>query len=182
MIALSQNIESENDNRQRNVLMQCIRDIERIGDYATNLDEMAQKMHENGYNFSDGAKRELSILTDAVQEILRLTVEALENDSDYITRRIEPLEEVIDDINLMIKNRHIQRLRAGECTIELGFVLSDLLVNLERVSDHCSNIAGCIIEISQYGALDMHKYIADIRHGSAKFEEKYNEFKKEYVI
>ena len=88
------------------------------------------------------------------------------------------MDELIDKMKL----NHVLRLQKNECTIELGFVLNDLLVNLERVSDHCSNIAGCIIEISEFGALDMHKYIADIRHGSEKYEEKYKEYKKEYVI
>ena len=126
--------------------------------------------------------KELSVLRKALTDILEMTCEACRANDIGRAADVEPLEQVVDELIEKMKRHHVRRLQKNECTIELGFVLSDLLVNLERVSDHCSNIAGCIIEISQYGALDMHKYIADIRHGSAKFEEKYNEFKKEYVI
>ncbi len=141
LIELSKNIETEADNRQRNMLMQCIRDIERIGDYATNFDEMAKKLHASELKFSDGAKHELSILTDAIQEILRLTVEALENDNDYITRRIEPLEEVIDDMVLLLKDRHTARLCQGICCIDSGLIFMDILTYYERTADQCSSIA-----------------------------------------
>ena len=141
LIELSKNIENESDNRQRNILMQCIRDIERIGDYATNFDEMAQKMSTSELKFSEGARQELNILDDAVQEILRLTVEALENENDYITRRIEPLEEVIDDMVLLLKDRHTARLCQGICSIDSGLVFMDILTYYERVADQCSSIA-----------------------------------------
>ena len=141
LIELSKNIETEADNRERNMLMQCIRDIERIGDYATNFDEMAKKLHDSELKFSEGAKQELAILTDAVQEILRLTVEALENDNDYITRRIEPLEEVIDDMVLLLKDRHTARLCQGICSIDSGLIFMDILTYYERTADQCSSIA-----------------------------------------
>ena len=141
LIDLSGNIEKENDNRQRNMLMQCIRDIERIGDYATNFDEMAQKLHESGLKFSEGAQKELDILGNAVQEILRLTVEALENDSQSTARRIEPLEEVIDDMVLLLKNRHTARLCKGTCSIDSGLIFMDMLTYFERTADQCSSIA-----------------------------------------
>ena len=141
LIELSKNIENESDNRQRNILMQCIRDIERIGDYATNFDEMAKKMSDSDLKFSEGARQELNILDDAVQEILRLTVEALENDNDYITRRIEPLEEVIDDMVLLLKDRHTARLCQGICSIDSGLIFMDILTYYERVADQCSSIA-----------------------------------------
>jgi phosphate:Na+ symporter len=167
LIALSQNIETENDNRQRNVLMQCIRDIERIGDYATNLDEMAQKMHECGYKFSEGAKKELSILTDAVQEILRLTVEALENDSDYITRRIEPLEEVIDDMVLLLKDKHTARLCEGICSIDSGLIFMDILTYYERTADQCSSIAMLILSKNNEAIMKNHHLYLQELHASA---------------
>ena len=167
LIALSQNIETENDNRQRNVLMQCIRDIERIGDYATNLDEMAQKMHECGYKFSEGAKKELSILTDAVQEILRLTVEALANDSDYITRRIEPLEEVIDDMVLLLKDKHTARLCEGICSIDSGLIFMDILTYYERTADQCSSIAMLILSKNNEAIMKNHHLYLQELHASA---------------
>ena len=141
MIQLSANIENEKDNRVRSRLMQCIRDVERIGDYATNFDEMAKKMHDEGLKFSEGAQNEMAILSDAIQEILRLTVDALQNDSEYDARRIEPLEEVIDDMVLMLKDRHTERLCQGICSINSGLIFMDMLTYFERTADQCSNIA-----------------------------------------
>lgn len=141
LIQLSGNIDSETDNRQRNVLMQAIRDIERIGDYATNFDEMAQKMAAAECSFSEKAQQELDILNDAIQEILRLTVEAIEKDSEYVVRRIEPLEEVIDEMVILLKNRHTARLCEGTCNITSGLFFMDVLTYFERTADQCSNIA-----------------------------------------
>ncbi len=141
MIELSVNIESETDNRQRSVLMRCIRDVERIGDYATNFDEMAKKLHDEELSFSETARRELAIVTDAIEEILRLTVEAIETENEYVVRRIEPLEEVIDDMVLLLKDRHTERLCQGICSINSGLIFMDILTYIERTADQCSNIA-----------------------------------------
>lgn len=141
LIRLSSQIESDSDHRQLNVLMQSIRDIERIGDYATNFDEMGKKLYDTECSFSKTALQEIEILGDAVLEIIRLTIEALESESEYITRRIEPLEEVIDDMVLLLKNRHTARLCKGKCSIDAGMVYMDALINFERAADHCSNIA-----------------------------------------
>ena len=141
LIELSNSMETENDSREINMLMQCIHDIERIGDYAMNFDEMAQKMNADGLSFSINAKKELEILGDAVQEILRLTVEAMETNNDYIARRVEPLEEVIDDMVLLLKNRHTDRLCKGICSINAGLVFMDALTYFERAADQCSSIA-----------------------------------------
>ncbi len=141
LIELSANIENESDNRQRSVLMQCIRDVERIGDYATNFDEMAKKFQDEKLSFSDGARNELSIITDAVMEILRLTVGVIESDDESLLRRIEPLEEVIDDMVLLLKDRHTERLCRGICSIGSGLIYMDMLTYFERAADQCSNIA-----------------------------------------
>ncbi len=141
LIELSGNIDNEADKRQLNMLMQCIRDIERIGDYASNFDEIAVKLHEEELGFSEDAQKELAVISDAVQEILRLTVEALENDSDYIARRIEPLEEVIDDMVLLLKNRHTDRLCQNVCSIQAGLHFMNMLTYFERTADQCSSIA-----------------------------------------
>lgn len=141
LIELSGNIEAESDKRQHSMLMQCIRDIERIGDYATNFDELAAKMSDSDLKFSKSARKELAIIGDAVVEILRLTLEALENDSDYSARRIEPLEEVIDDMVLLLKNRHTDRLCQGICSINSGLIFMDMLTYFERAADQCSSIA-----------------------------------------
>ena len=116
----------------------------------------------------------------AVREILNASLSSFTQNSLDFAATVEPLEEVVDNLKDQIKLNHIKRLQKSECTIELGFVLSDLLNNFERVSDHCSNIAGCVIEISSYDALDMHKYLAEVRAGSEEFEEKYKKYKHEY--
>lgn len=141
LIELSNSIENETDQRRRSALMQCIRDVERIGDYATNFDEMAKKFHSGEHAFSESANKELAILTDAVMEILRLSIEALQTENEYIIRRIEPLEEVIDDMVLLLKDRHTARLCHGICSINSGLIFMDMLTYFERTADQCSNIA-----------------------------------------
>ncbi len=141
LIELSRHIKAESDKRQHGMLMQCIRDLERIGDYATNFDELAKKKNDSELKFSQMAEEELVIVTDAVNEILRLTLEALEDDNEYVARRIEPLEEVIDDMVILLKNRHTDRLCQGLCSINAGLVFMDVLTYIERSADQCSNIA-----------------------------------------
>ena len=141
LIELFQNVETDRDNRQLNMLMQCVPAVERVGDYATNFDEMAKKLHGAGLTFSESAQKELDILGSAVESILELTVGALENDDEQIARRIEPLEEVIDDMVLLLKDRHTSRLRQGICSVDTGLVFMDALTHLERAADQCSSIA-----------------------------------------
>ncbi len=167
LIELSGNIENEGDNRMRNMLMQCIRDVERIGDYATNFDEMAKNLYDSELTFSLSAQKELNILGDAVQEILRLTVEALENDSDYIARRIEPLEEVIDDMVLLLKNRHTARLCQGICSINSGLIFMDALTYFERTADQCSNIAMLMLGKNNEDIMKNHHLYLQELHASS---------------
>lgn len=167
MIELSGNIEAESDNRQRSVLMRCIRDVERIGDYATNFDEMAKKAHEEELVFSDSAKKELAIMTDAIQEILRLTVEAIETDNEYVVRRIEPLEEVIDDMVLLLKDRHTERLCQGICSINSGLIFMDMLTYFERTADQCSNIAMLMLAKDNEEIMKNHHLYLQELHASA---------------
>ncbi len=141
MIKLTNNIETERDQRHRSILMQCIRDIERIGDYATDFNQIAAKMHQDEVKFSKSAQKELQILSDAVMEIMRLMVEAMESDTEYVARRIEPLEEVIDDMVLYLKNRHTQRLCKNICTVQSGLHFMNMLTYFERTADQCSSIA-----------------------------------------
>lgn len=167
MIELSGNIEQESDNRKRSVLMRCIRDVERIGDYATNFDEMAKKFHEEELSFSEGAREELAIITDAVLEILRLTVEAIETDNEYIVRRIEPLEEVIDDMVLLLKDRHTARLCKGVCSINSGLIFMDVLTYFERTADQCSNIAMLLLAKDNEEIMKNHHLYLQELHASA---------------
>lgn len=141
LIELSSRIKTAGDKRQHNMLMQCIRDIERIGDYATNFDELAKKKAEKEVKFSKIAKKEFELINDAVLEILRLTIESMKDENDYVARRIEPLEEVIDDMVLLLKNRHTDRLCEGICSINGGLIFMDVLTYLERTADQCSSIA-----------------------------------------
>ena len=172
----------EKDSEQVTKLLHIIGDLERISDHAVNIVESAEEIREKKIEFSKEATRELSVMRDAIGEILTLTYDAFIHNSLDVAVNIEPLEQVVDDLRDKIKLNHILRLQKSECTIEHGFVLSDLLTNFERVSDHCSNIGGCVIEISAYDALDMHKYLASVKQGSEAFGEKYNEFKTKYSV
>ena len=167
LIQLSRHIETEWDNRNLSVLMQCVPDVERIGDYATNFDEMALKLYESGLEFSGSAREELDILGEAVTEILRLTVEALETDSDQVARRIEPLEEVIDDMVLLLKNRHTDRLCRGVCAIDIGLIFQDLLTHLERTADQCSSIAMMLMSKRNEEILKAHHHYIHELHATA---------------
>ncbi len=182
LVKISASSIDERDSKQITKLLHIIGDFERISDHAVNIVESAEEIKEKKIVFSKEAQRELSVLREAVRDILDKTNQAYISGDLNIAADIEPLEQVVDDIRDKIKLNHILRLQKSECTIELGFVLSDLLTNFERVADHCSNIAGCIIEISAYDALDMHKYLSDVKHGSEGFDQKYKEYKLKYSI
>jgi len=158
---------SESDNHEITKLLHLIGNFERIGDHAVSIAKSGQEMFDKRQNFSAAAKKEFSVLRDAVGEIVRISLEAFEKNDITLAAHIEPLEQVIDRLSADIKANHIERLTAGECTIELGFVLSDLLGDLERVSDHCSNIGVCVIEIAQ-NAMDVHEYLHDIKYGGGQ--------------
>lgn len=184
LIELSNNLETELESREVNMLMQSIHDIERIGDYAMNFDEMAQKMNAEGLTFSISAKREMDVLSDAVQEILRLTVEALENDNDYIARRVEPLEEVIDDMVLLLRNRHTDRLCKGICSINAGLVFMDALTYFERTADQCSSIAMLMLGRKNEQIMkNHHMYLAELHASDDKsyIAEKENR-REQYIV
>ncbi len=182
LIQVASHTLDERDSEQITKLLHIIGDYERISDHAVNVVESVEELRDKKSTFSVEATKEVNVLRKALTDILSITCEACKYNNITRAAEVEPLEQVVDELIDKMKLNHVLRLQKNECTIELGFVLNDLLVNLERVSDHCSNIAGCIIEISEFGALDMHKYIADIRHGSEMFEEKYKEYKKQYVI
>ena len=170
------------DSLQITKLLHLIGDLERISDHAVNIVESAEEIKDKNIRFSDEANRELGVLMAAVEEIVDITYNALKNNDVMAALQVEAIEEVIDDLRDQIKLNHIRRLQKSECTIELGFVLSDLLTNFERVSDHCSNIASCVVEISKYDALDLHKYIHDMKEGNEGFIAKYNEYKVKYAL
>lgn len=184
LIELSENIENEKDNRNLNMLMQCTPNVERIGDYATNFNEMARRMHEDGLTFSENAQKEFDILGEAVVEILRLTVEAIEKDSDSISRRIEPLEEVIDDMVLLLKNRHTQRLCQGVCNINSGLVFMDALTHLERAADQCSSIAMLLLGKNNENIMkNHHQYLHELHtSGDQSYLAEQKNRREQYLV
>ena len=169
LIDLSHHVETDRENQVLSTIMQCIPAVERIGDYATNFDEMAKKLHDPGLTFSAGAQKELDILTDAVEEIMRLAVQAFETDSESTARRIEPLEEVIDDMVLLLRNRHTARLCQGVCSVDAGLVFIDVLTYLERTADQCSDLAMLLLGKHNKAILENHhQYLEDLHASGDK--------------
>ncbi len=170
------------DSKEANTLLHLIGDIERISDHSLNVLATAEEIHSKKQEFSSEAKSELAIMIKAVDEILDLSLLTFKNNDLDSAVMVEPLEQVVDYLKDHLKKRHISRLSTGECTIELGFMLSDLLTNLERISDHCSNIAACIIEM-QHEDMDMHNYLKRVKDGSAKeYNHFYEYFRMKYDV
>ena len=182
LVKLSGEDVSETENHKITKLLKLIGDFERISDHAVNIVESAEEIHSKRIEFSDEAKHEISILKNAVFEITDLARDAFtENDLDKAAL-VEPLEQTIDILVEQIKLHHVLRLQKSECTIDHGFVLSDILTNLERISDHCSNIAACITEISENASFDMHKYLGDLRNDTEEFKSNFKMYKNKYSI
>ena len=173
---------TEADGHEAAELLHIIGDFERISDHAVNIAESAQEMSDKKLVFSEQANKELAVMIRAVDEIMSSALRSFCNVDMNAAFNVEPLEEVIDLINARLKKRHVARLQRGECTIELGFVLADLLTNLERVSDHCSNIAGCMIEI-KHDALDVHEYMEKLKtEGNPRYTACYEAYKEKYAL
>ncbi len=173
---------SEADGHEAAELLHIIGDFERISDHAVNIAESAQEMSDKKLVFSEQANKELAVMIRAVDEIMSSALRSFCDVDMNAAFNVEPLEEVIDLINARLKKRHVARLQRGECTIELGFVLADLLTNLERVSDHCSNIAGCMIEI-KHDALDVHEYMEKLKtEGNPRYTACYEAYKEKYAL
>ncbi len=182
LVKLSSKELSDDDSKQISKLLHCIGDFERIGDHAVNILSVAREMHDKGIRFSEEARSELQVLTDALIDILTTTTAAFVQNDTVLAQKVEPLEQVIDGLITEAKTRHIARLQSGACTIELGFVLSDLLNNYERVSDHCSNIAVCLIQI-QDSQFDTHVYLNDLKtSGQPQFVSDFEQYQKQYVL
>ena len=180
LVKLSTKTVSDADSKRISRILHSIDDFERLGDHAVNILAVAQELNDKKLTFSDDAKREVETLAKAIEEILGLTTEAYQASDAVVAAQVEPLEQVIDDIVDVIKNAHISRLRNGLCTIEMGFILSDLLNNYERVSDHCSNIALSIIQAA-HNKYDAHRYIQDIKY-SPEFNDYYKEYSAKYSV
>ncbi len=173
---------SGRDNHNLSVMLHCIGDFERISDHALNIQEAAREMRDKKVCFSSKALQELEVLRRAVRDILRITMDSFGEEDLELARQVEPLEEVIDALNLEIRQRHIKRLRKGKCTIELGFILSDIITDLERVSDHCSNIAVCLLEINE-DEFDTHAYLENMkREDNMDFRGKVMAYGQRYLL
>ena len=172
---------SENDSSEAAMLLKALSDFERIGDHALNILESAEELKGKNLSLSDAARHELSVLLRAVDEIVDMTFQAFRDDDLEKAYRVEPLEQVIDKLKDELRANHIARLQRGECSLAAGFVLSDLLTNLERVADHCSNIAGCLLDMKNE-RIDLHKYLGDVKSGSNEFLMQYHTFEEKYKL
>ncbi len=172
---------SETDSKCISELLHVIGDFERISDHAMNIIEISEELHSKKIEFSNDAYEEMMVLIHAITDILNMTAKSFENNDVELAHQVEPLEEVIDRLRLEMRNRHIQRLKDGKCTMELGFVFTDLLTELERVSDHCSNIAVCMIQIEENNAVEVHEYL-NVLSKDSEFEKQCQNFAVNYRL
>ena len=170
------------DSREVSSLLHCIGDFERISDHAVNICDVARELDEKGIVFSDAAQKEIKVMCSALSEIISLTVDAFEHSDLKKAQLVEPLEETVDYLRAKLKEGHVARLKDGECTIETGFIFSDFLINCERVSDHCSNIAACMLETA-HESFEMHGYLSRVKEGTQNdFNLQCEFYKKKYAL
>ena len=181
LVKLSMKPLTESENRHVTKLLKLIGDFERISDHAVNIVEAADEMRIKKIAFTPEAKEELEVISSAVNEIAHLTLEAFEKSDPHAADTIEPLEEIIDELKEELRTRHIKRLQSGECTIVAGFVWSDLLTNLERISDHCSNVAGCLLEMER-DEMDLHDALRKFRSDSETYRKNLELYTKKYAL
>lgn len=161
-------------------LLKIIGDYERISDHAGNIVESAEELQQKDLSLSADAQSEIHVLISAVEEIVDITLHAFEEDNTISAQSVEPLEQVVDDLKEKLRTNHIARLQQEQCSIEVGFVWSDLLTNLERVSDHCSNIAGCVMDM-RLGNLNLHETLKDAMSDSS-FIQQYKSYSLKYNL
>ena len=169
------------DSNEAAMLLKALNDFERIGDHALNLVESAEELNEKSLSLSDAAKHEISVLIRAVSEIVELSFEAFRTNDLQKAYLVEPLEQVIDDLKEKLRIHHILRLQQGACSIETGFVWSDLLNALERVGDHCSNIAGCVVDMAHHD-MNTHEALRSARVENEHFSQQYKDYAKKFSL
>lgn len=178
LVRLSKSSITGRDSRTVSKMMHCVGNFERISDHAVNLIESLQEIQEKGIKFSDECINEIMVISDAINENILIAFDSYKNDDLVSAHKVEPLEEVVDNLSTELKNRHIRRLQNDECTVELGYIFQDILTNLERISDHCSNIAGCLIEIDE--KTNIHAYLSDVKENDEQFRKEYKEYTELY--
>lgn len=181
LVKLSSQKLSAQESEEAAALLKLIGDYERISDHAVNILESAEEMHQKNLNLSGDALREYGVLSAAVANVLDISLNAFVKNDVELAFDAEPLEQVIDRLKEDMRTRHIMRMQRGECSIETGFIWSDLLTNIERTSDHCSNIAACIIDISHHN-LDLHKSQKAVKHGDPLFDRRFEQFSSKYSL
>lgn len=182
LVKLSRESLSISDSHEVSNLLHTIGDFERMGDHAVNIYEVAAEINSKKLTFSPNAMSEIQTISAAVTEILDMTAQAFIEENIELAKKVEPLEQLIDRLKKKMKSHHIKRLQSGECTIETGFVFSDLVTNYERVADHCSNVAVCLIQVSN-DSFDTHEYLNHVKaDGENDFEENYEMYKNKYRI
>ncbi len=182
LVKLAAHCTNEKDSVELTKLLHMIGDFERISDHSVNIIESVEELRDKNISFSSQATEELAVMKTAIMEIVTLTGECFSEGNCEKAFSVEPLEQVIDDLKDQIKLRHTIRLQKNMCSIEHGFVLSDILTNLERVSDHCSNIASCLIEMSRHETMDLHNYLNGVKTDNAEFDSMYKAYRVQYCI
>ena len=181
LVKLSERDMTTEDSHEVSVLLHTIGDFERIGDHACNIYDSAVEIHDKNVQLSEEAWSELAVLESVIQDILDKTIHVFEANDLHGATKVEPLEQVVDDLVRSMRDRHIQRLQRGICGIEAGFVLQDLLINYERIADHCSNIAVALIEVAD-DRFDVHEYMNTLRDANEKYDERYAKYGRRYVL
>ena len=172
---------SEHDSKTLSLLLHTIGVFERISDHALNVCESAKEKYEKGLEFSETAKKEINVFSGAIKEIVSLAIDTFVREDLREARDVEPLEDVVDKLNVKMKRRHVERLRQGTCTIEMGFILSDITTSFERIADHCSNVAVSVLQ--KEDEFDSHEYLDTLEKGeNTAFRKKYLEYKEKYKL
>jgi phosphate:Na+ symporter len=181
LVRLSARKISAEDSTEAAKLLKMIGDFERISDHGVNILESAEELRDKGLSFTPQAKKELSVLTGAVEEILVLALEAFQSNDLASAYQVEPLEQVIDGIKEQLRTQHIHRLQQGQCSMAAGFIWSDLLTDLERTADHCSNIAGCVIDMTQ-NSMNLHQSLRAFRSDSDAYANAFQAYAQKYAL
>ena len=181
LVHLSSERLSERESEEATELLKSIGDFERISDHAVNILESAEELREKNLSLTEKALTEYDIISSAVCEVLRLSLSAFTDGNLKDAESVEPLEQVVDELKEKLRTSHILRMQNGQCSVEVGFVWSDILTNLERVSDHCSNIAGCVIDTANHN-LNVHESLRESRDFSPDYEKAFKHYSEKYAL